>query len=327
MISPRVPRCYARDPKMKPRLARATAHSADSTTRRSIRKGGAAAAAVLALVAGGISRAARGPSAGGVAAAAVLALVAGASDVRAGDAPKKLSAADTGATVKTILLFPAPSELATRLSGAGVHLTAGPKLRQGVPSPDWAKLPTQDRQLQLGSVLGYLAFAAAAGDMPAVANCFDQVLLGAEALGVDKNSNAYQATMQTRDRIRGNQISSSQVLTRLDDLRRDTLRELASRGDLTFILAAAWLRGSALLAEQVKTDSQAGQLAEFVMRPELVDFIGGMPDPATGAPSPERRAAADRMLAVVRKAAFRLDDFASFVAFADKVLQPSGVRP
>jgi hypothetical protein len=253
-------------------------------------------------------------------------LLAIASTSRAGDAPAKLSPADS-VTLKTVLLFPSPSELATRLKSASVQVAAIAKLNARGPSPDWPKLGAQDRQLQLGSVLGYLAFAAAAADMPAVAACFDQVLLGAEALGIDKNSKAYTSTVKMRDRIRNSQISDSQVLAGLDDLRRDTMRELLSRGDLTFILAAAWLRGSALLAKQVTTDADAGKFAEFVMRPELIDFIGQMPDPASGAPSPARRAAADGVLAIARKSTFRPDDYVSFVAFADKVLNPITARP
>jgi hypothetical protein len=255
-----------------------------------------------------------------------LAFLSIASTARAGDAPQKLSGADA-VTLKTVLLFPSPSELATRLKSAGVQVAGITKLNERVPSPDWPKLAPQDRQLQLGSVLGYLAFAAAAADMTAVAACFDQILLGAEALGVDKSSKAYTATLKMRDRIRSSQITDSQVLAGLDDLRRDTLRELASRGDLIFILAAAWLRGSSLLAKQVKTDSDAAKFAEFIMRPELVDFIGRMPDPVSGAASPVRRAAADRILATTSKSTFRPEDYVSFVAFADKVLNPSTARP
>jgi hypothetical protein len=261
----------------------------------------------------------------GKAAAVTLACLSIAGTVRAGDAPQKLPPTDSAA-LKLVALFPSPSELATRLKNA-TGQGAVAKLNEKVPSPDWPKLATQDRQLQLGSVLGYLAFAAAASDMTAVAACFDQVLLGADSLGIDKSSRAYTGTLKMRDRIRNNQISGSQVLAGLDDLRRDTIRELATRNDLSFILAAAWLRGSSLLAKQVKTDSDAGKFAEFVMRPELVDFIGGMPDPVTGAPLPERRAAADRVLAMARKSTFRPDDYVSFVAFADKVLTPSAGRP
>jgi len=258
--------------------------------------------------------------------ALTLAFLSIASTAGAGDAPQKLSATDM-VTLKTVLLFPSPSELATHLKSAGVQVAGLAKLNERVPSPDWPKLAAQDRQLQFGSVLGYLAFAAGAADMTAVAACFDQILLGAESLGVDKGSKAYTATLKMRDRIRNSQISDSQVLAGLDDLRRDTMRELASRGDLTFILAAAWLRGSSLLAKQVKTDSDAGKFAEFIMRPELVDFIGRMPDPVSGTASPDRRAAADRVLAMTRKSSFRPEDYVTFVAFADKVLNPSTARP
>jgi hypothetical protein len=257
---------------------------------------------------------------------ALLALSVRAGGAHAGEPPQKLSPTDA-LTLKTVLLFPAPSELATRLNGAGVHVAAIPRLNERVPAPDWDKLAAQDRQLQLGSILGYLAFAAATGNMTAVATCFDQVLRGAQSLGVDPASKAYTQTLDVRDRIRNNQISSSQVLTRLDDLRRDTLRELATRGDLTFILAAAWLRGSSLLAEQVKTDADAAHLAEFVMRPELIDFIGRMPDPGSSAPSPQRRSAADRALAIAGKTAFHPNDFSGFVAFADQVFPPDRGRP
>ena len=243
---------------------------------------------------------------------------------RAGDPPQKLSPGDS-ASLKTVLLFPSPSELATRLKSAGV--TPVTKPGDKVPSPDWGKLVTQDRQLQLGSVLGYLAVAAAASDMPSVATCLDQVLLGAESLGVDRASKAYTSTMQMRDRIRTSQISDAQVMAGLDDLRRDTMRELSSRGDLTIILAAAWLRGSSLLAKQVKTDADAGKLAEFVLRPELVDFIGRIPDAITGAASPQRKAAADRIVAMASKSTFRKEDFADFVAFADTVLNSGAARP
>jgi len=242
----------------------------------------------------------------------------------AGEPPNKMPPDKSAAGLRSVLLFPSPSELATRLRATGFQIVQVPKLSEQIPKPDWTKLTPTQRELQLGSVLGYLAYAAALADMKTLAGCFDQVLAGAGSLGVDKKSKAYVGMTQIREKIRRGQISDEQVLAGLDELRRHILQELAGRSEtkeLTFVLAAAWLRGSSLLARQVKTDAEAGRLAGFIMRPELISFVGKIPDTNTGTISTERRTATDRMLALAKDSQIRKSDLSDFAGFADAVLK------
>ena len=255
---------------------------------------------------------------------APILLAAATGAARAGEPPKKVTATTAPTDLKTALLFPSPSELATRLKMAGIRVVPLSKANEKVPAPAWAKLSTLDQQLQLGSVLGYLAFSAASADMKTLSASLEQVLLGAESLGVDRKSLVYQSLAQLRERINGGQISDAQVMAALDDLRRDALREITSRTkvkDPTFIMAAAWLRGSSLLAHQVKSDADASHLAEFVMRPELMAFIERIPNPASGGVAPARRTAAGRILALAKKPAFKRADFDDLANLADTILR------
>ena len=247
----------------------------------------------------------------------------------AAEAPKKISAKASATAVRDVLMFPAPSELATGLKANGIKLAPLAKLSDQIPTPDWAKLPPRARQMQLGAVLGYLAFAAGTGDMPTVAKCLDQVMAGAVALGLPKTAKSYVAMTEMRDRIRKKDISDAKVMASLDELRRDALFDIANRitpTDVTCILGAAWLRGSSLLARQAKTDAEAAQLGEFVLRPELVDVIGKIPETAGGAPSPERRAAADKILVLAKKPKVSQKDLAEFSVLAESILKPQVIR-
>lgn len=251
-------------------------------------------------------------------------LVAATGAARAGEPPKKVTATTAPADLKTALLFPSPSELATRLKTAGIRVAPLGNVNQKVPAPAWEKLSAVDQQLQLGSVLGYLAFSAASADMKTLSASLDQVLLGAGALGVDRKSLIYQSLAQLRDRINRGQISDAQVMAALDDLRRDALREITTQTkvkDPTFIMAAAWLRGSSLLARQVKSDADATHLAEFVMRPELMGFIERIPNPPSGSGVPPRRVAAERILALAKKPAFKRTDFDDLANLVDTILR------
>jgi hypothetical protein len=244
-----------------------------------------------------------------------------------GKAPTKLPGT---ASLSNVLLFPSPSELATGLRTNGIQVSPVAKLNEQIPSPNWPKLTPRQQQFQLGAILGYLAFAAAAGDMDSVAKCFDQVLAGAQTMGIAKTSPPYVAMAQMRDRIKKKEISQAKVIMALDELRRETLSAIASRiqpTDMVSILAAAWLRGSSLLARQAKTDAEAAKLGEFVMRPELIDFIGKIPETGGGAPSAQRRAAADRIAALAKKPKIKQSDLLDFSTFADTVLEQPRVTP
>ena len=234
-------------------------------------------------------------------------------------APQVPSQVTETASRKDVLLFPSPSELATGLKANGIEVAPVPNLSSEIPAPDWAKLTARQRQLQLGSVFGYLAFAAYANDIGTIAKCFDQVLAGVESMGIEKSSKPYLAIARTRDQIKRNEISQAKVIASLDQLRRDTLFAIQSRldpGDIVVVLSSAWLRGSSLLARQVKTDAEAAQLAEFVMRPDLIDYIGKLHEEGS-----KNRAAAAKMVAVAKKPKVPKSDLTAFVAFADAVLK------
>jgi len=257
-------------------------------------------------------------------ATSALGLVTGGEAAWAGEPPKKVPATTPVADLKTALLFPSPSELATRLRMANIRVGSLSKANEKVPAPAWAKLSPIERQLQFGSVLGYLAFSAAGNDMKTLSASLDQVLLGAEALGVDKKALAYQSLAQLRDRINSGQISDAQVMAALDDLRRDALREITTRTkikDSTFIMAAAWLRGSSLLARQAKSDADVNHLAEFVMRPELMEFIEHIPASAAAGTVSDRKMAAERILTLARKPSFKHSDFDEFTGLVNTILR------
>lgn len=264
--------------------------------------------------------------------AGALALVSGVWRAQASPPEKKPAPAikrPGTAPLKSVLLFPSPSELATGLKASGVPVARIPNLGDQVPAPTWAKLSAPQRQVQMGSLLGYLAFAAASADLPAVAKCLDQMLPGSETLGVAKTSKPYLGMAQLRDQIRKDQISDVKVMTALDGLRRDTLREIAKGSetkDVSTIFAAAWLRGSALLAKQTSSDAEAKRLAEFVLRPELIEFIGNIDGVAASAG--EHKAAAAKIGALAKKSDVKQRDMQEFVAFAESVLTPvKGSRP
>jgi hypothetical protein len=244
----------------------------------------------------------------------------GAQAARAAEpAPKVAPKVSETASRKDVLLFPSPSELATGLKANGIEVAPIPNLSNEIPTPPWTKIPARQRQLQLGSVFGYLAFGAAASDMGTIAKCFDQVLAGVESIGIEKGSKPYLAIARTRDQIKRNEISQAKVIASLDQLRRDTLLAVQSRlksGDIVVVLSSAWLRGSSLLARQVKTDAEAAQLAEFVMRPDLIDYIGKLHEEGS-----KNRADAAKMVAVAKKPKITKSDLTEFVAFADAVLK------
>ena len=233
-----------------------------------------------------------------------------------------------GATLREMLLFPSPSELVTGLKANGIKLAPVPNLGGKVPAPDWAKLAPRTRQFQLGAVLGYLAFAAATGDMQTIAKCLDGVLAAGEAMGIPKTSRSFTSIAEMRQKILDKRISDVKVLAALDELRREALFDIANRlspTDVQCILAAGWLRGGALIVAQAKSDGDAERLGEFVVRPELIGTIAKISESTGADRSPERSAAVNKMLEIAKKKKVSRADLNSYAALVETVLKPQAV--
>ncbi|MDY7092551.1 MAG: hypothetical protein SX243_06200 [Acidobacteriota bacterium] len=198
---------------------------------------------------------------------------------------------EPGVRDKAVLQFPAVGEIQQSLQDTGlVEDFATVEVR--CSAPEWKKLSAVQSQLQFGSLMGELAFAAIRQHNPTTARCLEALLAGSKALGVPEDSKSRQALQEVLGKVKTGTISAAQLLKVLDSLREQGLRDLADELDeegMTVVTAAAWLRGGIVTAQQVETEDQATALAQLLAQPDLVQRIEASLADATGAEESDAR--------------------------------------